>query len=140
MSDADNTDTDSIEQEPTGETAVTDSEAYERAPADFESEIDTSDSTVPDHPVVVDVPGRGEASAMLLTEEEFERYQDVYGKGQDTDVEDIANDVVAAVLREHYESPDFSGLTGEDIDTSPINYYTPFLRAIAPHLIGAEGN
>lgn len=110
---------------------------YERAPDDFESEIDTSDAEVPDHPVIVEVEGHGEASAHLVSEGDIEDYREEYGT---EDAEEIGNDLIAAVLRENYISPSFDGLTGEDVSQSKAGYYEPFVSSIAPELMESRGN
>lgn len=110
---------------------------YERAPEDFESDIDTSDATVPDHPVIVDVPNHGQASVYLVSEEDLDELREennVAEEGADA----LSDDDLAGLLRDHYVSPSFDGLTGEDIRNSKAGYYADFLAAIAPELV--QGN
>ena len=103
---------------------------YERAPEDFESDIQVDDATVPDHPVVVEVPGKGEASAKLIQQAYLDDLRLEAEEGNDAAA--FGAEAIVRALKEHYVSPSFDGLTVEDYRASPAGYYDPFFEAIAP--------
>ncbi|MDL5361349.1 hypothetical protein [Halalkalicoccus sp. NIPERK01] len=107
---------------------------YERAPQDFESDIDPRAVRVPDHPVKVFPKVRGkerEAAAYLVTQGDFEEYLEE--APDDPDSTDFGVEAIVELLNEKYVSPDFD-LTVEDYRKSPAGYYDEFFNQIVPEM------
>lgn len=100
---------------------------YERTPKDFEADFDVEDTKVPDYPVVVDVDGMGKASATLASWELIEEMQE---DGQEQI--EFTSKRVAKVIRDHYRSPDFSALRGNDVKQMHLATPDNLLEAIMP--------
>ena len=123
----------SMEQEDYAEEAS----EYEQAPDDFEAEFDLEDTKVPEHPVIVDVTGHGQASARLVRWEIIEDLQD------GGDQLEFDADMVAELLRDHYKSPSFENLRGDDVRHMHLSSPDNLLGAIMPGMdaqIDAQGN
>lgn len=99
---------------------------YERAPEDFEADFDLSDTQVPEHPVIVDVNGFGEASAELARWELVEDMQD------DGEQMEFGADQVAEIIRNHYHSPSFDALRGDGVRSMRLVAPDSLLGAIMP--------
>ena len=107
---------------------------YERAPRDFESDIDAQAVRVPDHPVIVRPKIEGEikeASAYLVTEGEINEY--VNEAPDEAEADDFGTKAIVELINEKYVSPDFS-LTVEDVENSPAGYYSDLFTQIVPEL------
>lgn len=108
---------------------------YERAPQDFESDIDPRAVRVPDHPVKVFPKVRGEtkeAAAYLVTQGDFEEYLEE-APDDETDSTDFGVEAIVELLNEKYVSPSFD-LTAEDYRKSPAGYYDEFFNQIVPEM------
>lgn len=99
---------------------------YQRTPDDFEADFDLSDTQVPDHPVIVDVDGFGQASARLVQWEVVEKMQD---EGEEME---FGADEVARLIREHYESPSFKELRADGVRSMRMVAPDSLLGAIMP--------
>jgi hypothetical protein len=93
---------------------------------DFEADWDLDDTQVPDDEQKVEIPGMGEALVYYASEEIAEEMTDgeaEFGNGQ-----------LAEIIREHYVSPGFDGLDGDDVRGMHLGMTDKLLRAIAPHV------
>lgn len=107
---------------------------YERAPQDFESDVDPRAVRVPDHAVKVFPKVSGEiqeCSAHLVAQEDFEEYLEEAPDNPDST--DFGVEAIVELLNEKYVSPDFD-LTVEDYRKSPAGYYDEFFNQIVPEL------
>lgn len=118
-----------IEQEQYEEAAA--ESEYEKPDSDFQADFTLEDTQVPQHPVVVDVPGHGKASAHLV---QWSTVEDMQGDAEEYGME---SDLVAKVLRDHYVSPSFDGLTGDKVGSMKMSSPDALLGAIMP---GMEAN
>lgn len=99
---------------------------YERAPDDFEADFTLSDTQVPDHAVVVDVEGFGEASAELAR---WELVEDMQAEGDEFE---FGAEEVARIIRDHYKSPSFKGLRADGVRQMRLVAPDKLLEAIMP--------
>lgn len=114
---------------------VEEANEYERAPEGFEAEWDVEDTQVPGHDVVVEVEGRGDASARLVSWAIVEDLQDEGGEFGAADV--------AKILREHYKSPSFEGLDADGVRNMKMAEPDRHLDAIMPGMsteMNADGS
>lgn len=100
---------------------------YERAPDDFEADFTLKDTQVPDHPVIVDVEGMGEASARLASWGLVEDLQDGDGEAIEFDAS-----TVAQIIRDHYKSPSFEQLHADGVRKMHLVHPDNLLEAIMP--------
>ena len=107
---------------------------WERAPRDFESDIDVEATQVPDHPIKVYPKVRGEvkeASAHLVTQGDIADYAEA--APDDAEADDFGIEAIVELLNKKYVSPEFD-LTVEDYRNSPAGFYDSFFDAIVPEL------
>lgn len=109
----------------TEEEYVEETQQFERADEGFEADFTVTDTQVPDHPVVVEVPNHGQASAYLAKWELLE-------EAQESENADFGADEVADIIAEHYVSPSFDGLTGDDVRNMHLSSPDHLLEAIMP--------
>lgn len=128
------------EQHETNPAAVENTEfkdEYERAPQDFETDIEQATVEVPTHPVKVYPKVRGEqkeAAAYLVTQGDIaDRIEGVDADDDDVDATEVGVENIVELLNEKYVSPEFS-LTAEDYRNSPAGYYDEFFNQIVPEL------
>lgn len=101
---------------------------YEKADSDFEADFDFEDTQVPEHPVVLDVRGMGKASAHIVS---WELVEDIQNEG-DGEEYVFGADKVAEIIRNHYVSPSFDNLRGDDVRTMKLSVPDALLGAIMP--------
>ena len=145
------------EDETTHETAANtdpraqapDTAGYERAPKDFEADVDATTVKVPDHPVFVYPKIKGEikkCSAYLVTQGELEEYVREQQNAHDdresrkqraeqkgTDVGELGAQAIVDLLNEKYVSPEFD-LSAEDYINSPAGYYDEYANQLIPEV------
>jgi len=145
------------EDETTHETAANtdpraqarDTGGYERAPKDFEADVDATTVKVPDHPVFVYPKIKGEikkCSAYLVTQGEVEDRAAEQRETRDDrearkrQAEDDENDIAALgaqaivdLLNEKYVSPEFD-LSVEDYREAPAGYYNEYANQLLPEM------
>ena len=106
--------------------------SYEPAPDDFEAEFDTEDATVPEHPVIVHVRGKGKASARLVKQRELDRLRNDNTTANDAD--NFNDQALVDIIKRHYVSPSHDDLTVKKYKDSPAGYYDRFFEAIVPEM------
>lgn len=111
---------------------------YDRAPQDFEAELDATAVRVPDHPVFVYPKIKGEVtkcSAELVSQAEVDEYIDEAPDADDREAEagDFGTEAIAELISEKYVSPEFD-LSAEDIKNSPAGYYNDIFSQIVPEM------
>ncbi len=111
------------------------SDSYDVAPEGFESDIDATEAQVPDKPVIVEVPGKGEAAARLVKQKTLDELREKHVQGDGAVEADILDaETVVKLLKHHYTSPSFEGLTVRKYKNARGGYYDKFLDAIIPEL------
>lgn len=128
-----------------------DNGSYERAPKDFEADVDATKVKVPDHPVFVYPKIKGEikkCSAYLVTQGDLE---DRMAKSRNTrddrasrkrqaeegeaDVQELGAKAIVDLLNEMYVSPSFD-ITVEDYRSAPAGYYEEYANQLLPEMGG----
>ena len=126
-----------------------DTGGYERAPKDFEADVDATTVKVPDHPVFVYPKIKGEikkCSAYLVTQGELEdRVREAQSTGddresrkqraetEDSDVAELGAQATVDLLNDKYVSPSFD-LSVEDYINSPAGYYQEYANQLIPEV------
>lgn len=100
---------------------------FERAPEDFEADVSADDLKVPEHPVIVEPEGYGEASAYLASWGIVEDLQAEQGGGARMTARRVAQ-----ILKNHYVSPSFDDLDADDVRSMHFDAPDAFLGAIMP--------
>ena len=110
---------------------------FERAPSDFEADIDGGAVRVPSHPVFVYPKIKGEVqkcSARLVSQAEVDEYVDeAPDDDREAEAGDFGTEAIAELISEKYVSPEFD-LSAEDIKNSPAGYYNDIFAQIVPEL------
>lgn len=108
---------------------------WERAPQDFESDVDPTPITVPDYPVIVRPKVQGdvqECKARLVTQGEMEEFAEA-APDDSEEATEFGVEAIVTLLNEKYIDPDFD-LTVADYRDSPAGYYDEFFNQIVPEM------
>jgi hypothetical protein len=113
---------------------ASDTTDYERAPKDFEADVDATTVKVPDYPVFVYPKIKGEkkeCSAYLVTQGEIADYAE--DAPDDADAQDFGIEAIVELLNTKYVSPEFD-LSVEDYRNAPAGYHDEFFNQLVPEL------